>query len=161
MYKRIGQFDYGQFHCTTDHIQIFNYPRYGVYIGEVKAGTSTPHGIGIKVHCGGNIEEGYWKDGKQHGTGRYIFNYGDYYTGEWKEGYKHGQGTYYTVNGDEYVGEWNGQGGWQGQIKYRDGTWYSGLSFRYMRNGPGTLYSADGQILKSGMWIDDEYVDIK
>ena len=53
VYKRLGQFDYDQPSCTTDHIRtcihsgLYNN---WIYIGEVKEGTDdTPHGIGIKV----------------------------------------------------------------------------------------------------------------
>ena len=54
VYKRLGQFDYGQPNCTTDHIKTFIHKdKYGddwIYIGEVKEGTDdTPHGIGIRV----------------------------------------------------------------------------------------------------------------
>ena len=51
IYKRLGQFDYGQPNCTTDHIKTcIGRDEDWIYIGEVKEGTDdTPHGIGIKV----------------------------------------------------------------------------------------------------------------
>ena len=52
IYKRLGEFDYGQPNCTTDHIKtcIHNLNLL-IYIGEVKEGTDdTPHGIGIQVY---------------------------------------------------------------------------------------------------------------
>ena len=55
VYKRLGQFDYGQPSCSTDHIKTCNgkdenYNSW-VYIGEMKEGTDdTPHSIGIKVY---------------------------------------------------------------------------------------------------------------
>ena len=55
VYKRLGQFDYGQPSCTTDHINTcIDKDNFWIYIGEVKEGTDdTPHGIGIQV----------WRDG--------------------------------------------------------------------------------------------------
>ena len=53
VYKRLGQFDYGQPSCTTDHIKTWiRKDNYWIYIGEVKEeGTDdTPHGIGIRVN---------------------------------------------------------------------------------------------------------------
>ena len=59
VYKRLGQFDYGQPNCTTDHIKtcIGEYNRW-IYIGEVKEGTDdTPHGIGIRVDREGYTQQ--------------------------------------------------------------------------------------------------------
>ena len=64
VYKRLGQFDYGQPNCTTHHINTCfdkedEYDRYWIYIGEVKEGTDdTPHGIGIKSkYSGGDTQQ--------------------------------------------------------------------------------------------------------
>ena len=56
VYKRLGQFDYGQPNCTSDHIKTcIGKDNRWIYIGEVKEGTDdTPHGIGIKVTYGGS-----------------------------------------------------------------------------------------------------------
>ena len=57
IYKRLGQFDYGQPSWASDHIStcfegdLFNS---WIYIGEVKEGTDdTPHGISIQVNLTG------------------------------------------------------------------------------------------------------------
>ena len=62
VYKRLGQFDYGQPNCTTHHIKTCIYKdKYGddcIYIGEVKEGTDdTPHGIGIQVWWDGRTQQ--------------------------------------------------------------------------------------------------------
>ena len=69
VYKRLGQFDYGQPNCTTDHIKtIIHKEKYNewIYIGEVKEGTDdTEHGIGIKVCSGGTQQfsnKDSWRD---------------------------------------------------------------------------------------------------
>ena len=185
-YKELGQFSYDQPHCTTHHISTcIHKDNYWIYIGEVKEGTDDiPHGLGIQVNNSGNIYEGYWKDGKLHGRGRYIGNWGIYYIGEWKEGSydgegayyyfgtkyegnwnnnrKYGQGTLYHGNGDKYTGQWDGNKG-QGEVNYKDGTKYTGqwngsYQDEIKKDGLGTLYSADGQVLKQGQWEEGEYV---
>ena len=63
VYNRLGQFDYGQQSCTTDHITCINKENDWIYIGEVKEeGTDdTPHGIGIKVNKYGDTQQLYNK----------------------------------------------------------------------------------------------------
>ena len=149
VYKRLGQFDYGQPSCTTYYVYTcIHKDKYDewIYIGEVKEGTDdTPHGIGIQViWSSGDIREGYWKDGELDGRGRVIFNSGNYYIGEleggnyngkgtyywpngdkyeggWKDSSKYGQGTYYTTDGDKYTGIWVNSCDGQGEINYKDG----------------------------------------
>ena len=182
IYKRLGQFDYGQPHCTTDHIdRCISKDSSWVYIGEVRGGASdTPHGIGIQVWYPGGIGEGYWKDGKLHGRGRAIYNNGDYYIGEYKEGSRNGQGTYYDTNGDryeggwkdgwkygqgtlyfaggdKYTGQWDGNKG-QGEVCYADGTKYKGHWNLPNRHRLSTLYSAHGHKLKQDKLKKYKYI---
>ena len=177
----MGQFSYGQPHCTADHIHTCIGDNW-IYIGEVKEGTDhILHGIGIRVDTDGNIKDGHWKDGKQEGRGIAIKEEGYYYIGEFMGGLKHGQGSLYLINGEKmYEGEWeksniHGQGTsykdgnkytgiWEynqdgiGEIIYSDGTKYKGhWNGELKRDGQGTLYSADGQVLKQGKWWKDEY----
>ena len=57
----MGQFDYGQPNCTTDHIKTcIGRDEDGdwIYIGEVKEGTDdTPHGSGIRVGIDGDTQQ--------------------------------------------------------------------------------------------------------
>ena len=123
----------------------------------MKEGTNNiPHGIGIQVRSQGVMVEGYWQDGVQHGKGRGIF--GDtYHTGEYKEMIRYGQGTYYYEDGNTYIGEWDNEAG-KGEIRYKDGTRYTGSWDWFKRNGVGTLFSADRQVINSGKWSDDDYL---
>ena len=59
VYKRLGQFDYGQPNITTDRIHTYiEKENDWIYIGEVKKGTNdTPHGIGIKVKKEGDTQQ--------------------------------------------------------------------------------------------------------
>ena len=58
-YNRLGQFDYAQPSCTTDHIKTcIEKDNKWIYIGEVKEGThDTPHGIGIQVWFNGDTQQ--------------------------------------------------------------------------------------------------------
>ena len=58
-------------------------------------------------------------------------------TGEWKDGEMNGQGTQYNADGSWWTGEW------------KNNKW----------NGFGTEYAADGTVLRSGNWVNDEYVE--
>ena len=69
----------------------------------------------------------------------------------------------YRENGDKYTGQWDGCKG-QGEINYANGTKYVG-QWDWLkkdgiinRQGLGTLYSADGQVLNQGKWEYNEYV---
>ena len=60
VYKRLGQFDYGQPSCTTYYVYtcIIEKDNDWIYIGEVKEGThDTPHGIGIQVWKSGHTQQ--------------------------------------------------------------------------------------------------------
>ena len=156
VYKRLGQFDYGQPNCTTDSIKtcigkdiISNW----IYIGEVKEGTDdTPHGIGIRVNeYGGSIQEGYWINGELHGRGRDIDNAGNYYIGEFKRGCYNGEGTWYEDNGNRYEGGLkNGNYYGQGTYYTEDGDKYTGI-WAYWRKGQGEVNYKDGKKYK-GYW---------
>lgn len=52
-----------------------------------------------------------------------------------------------------------GSEGWN-TIYYTDGTKYIGYTLNNeTREGLGTLYTADGSILKRGKWQDDEFIE--
>ena len=59
------------------------------------------------------------------------------YTGEFNDGKSNGHGTYFYADGSKWIGEWKND----------------------RKNGFGTKYAADGTVLKSGNWVDDEYVE--
>ena len=63
----------------------------------------------------------------------------------------------YKRNGDKYTGQWDDKKG-QGEINYEDGTKYIGEWYDTQRDGLGTLYSADGQVLNQGKWYEDKYM---
>ena len=69
----------------------------------------------------------------------------------------------YTEDGHKYTGQWNIWKG-QGEVNYKDGKKYIGQwdadrndNLKLKRHGVGTLYSADGQVLKQGKWEWDKY----
>ena len=125
---------------------------------------------------------GEYKDGKIHGLGTYTFADGEKYVGEYKEGKKHGQGIYTYINGQKYIGEYNsgkidGQGTYtwgkgpnkgdkyigeyknnnrhgQGTYTFEDGRKHVGEFKNGKLNGYAIKYTADGTILKEGIFKD-------
>ena len=59
--------------------------------------------------------------------------------------------------GDKYTGEWYGGYEGKGEINYKDGKKYIGQWNWPYKNGVGTLYSADGQVLNQGKWEKNKY----
>ena len=59
VYKRLGEFNYGQLNCTTDRITTCIKDNWYIYIGEVKEEgiDDNPHGIGIKVWTDGGTQQ--------------------------------------------------------------------------------------------------------
>ena len=96
---------------------------------------------------------GEWKNGRFHGSGTATSPVGRKYVGDWKNGKYHGFGTE-TYNrvlgesvrvkctrctlkfGDKYVGE------------FKNGKWH----------GKGTLTTADGRVVKEGIWKNDKFL---
>ena len=126
-----------------------------IYFGE---NSDFPHGIGIKVWRDGRIEEGYWMAEKLNGRGRRIYSDGSYYIGEFKKGNKFGLGTDYR-DGNKFTKNWSNLLD-PGEIIYKNGEKYKGQwNDNFEKHGEGTLYSADGQVISSGNWEWDKYVD--
>ena len=63
----------------------------------------------------------------------------------------------YTKDGDKFTGIWYSEHIGEGEINYKDGTKYTGEWLFLERDGLGTLYSADRQVLKQGKWKKNKY----
>ena len=137
------------------------------------------NGQGTYIFPDGAKYVGEYKDGERNGQGTYTDSNGDKYVGDFKDGNRHGRGAFATPDGTSYVGEWkdglpNGQGNstWnngqkyvgafkdskrhgKGTLVYPDGTSYVGEWKDGTYNGQGTLYEANGQIISSGLWVND------
>ena len=86
-------------------------------------------------------------------------NLGEKYEGEFKNGTRQGQGTFTLVDGSKYVGEF--RGGWAtglGTYTYLDGRKYVGEFQLLQFHGPGTIYAANGSIIRQGIWANDRFV---
>ena len=105
----------------------------GKFVGEFKDGK--PNGQGTWSSPSGDKYVGAFKDGSPSGQGTMTWANGHKYVGEWRDSEMHGKGTRTWPNG-EYVGE------------YRDGK----------MDGQGIEYSADGSVLRSGIWRNDDFV---
>jgi hypothetical protein len=102
------------------------------YVGQVRAGTETPHGRGVYTWADGNRYEGEWRDGEMHGRGVFTWTNGRRYEGEYLDGWMHGRGIFTWTNGGRYEGE------------YRDGKMH----------GRGVFWFADGRVF-DGAWAGD------
>jgi hypothetical protein len=105
----------------------------------------------------GAIYAGEWLDDKFDGQGTYSFRDGKKYTGQFRNNKRNGEGTFTWPDGARYVGGYkddirNGRG----TFTYPNGTKFVGEYRDDLRNGPGTEYGADGRVLRSGIWENDE-----
>ena len=87
----------------------------------------------------------------------YSFRDGKKYTGQFRNNKRNGEGTFTWPDGARYVGGYkddirNGRG----TFTYPNGTKFVGEYRDDLRNGPGTEYGADGRVLRSGRWENDE-----
>ncbi|HLP33975.1 MAG TPA: hypothetical protein VK202_10900 [Bacteroidia bacterium] len=102
------------------------------YTGEIVNGEA--HGKGVAIFENGNRYEGNFSHNKRSGFGKAINKNGDGYQGQWKNDRFNGKGTYTWKNGDRFEGY------------FKDA----------QRNGKGKLYDKQGELLKEGIWKDDE-----
>jgi hypothetical protein len=100
---------------------------------------------------------GTFKDGNYDGDGSATLPNGERYAGGYRAGKPHGIGTYYFPDGAQYVGEfsagkYSGQGTYTGADGSRlVGGWVNGLA-----NGPGIALDSQGNLQKSGIWVDGQ-----
>ena len=136
------------------------------YVGEYK--DNKKHGQGTYYFLANNEFRGdkyigEYKDGKRHGQGIYYYlannkNKGDIFVGEFKDGDFNGQGTYTWANGSKYVGEYkDDKMHGQGTYTWEDGIKDVGEFRNDMLNGFAIRYDKNGNILKEGIWKDDEF----
>jgi len=107
------------------------------YLGQVKKGKA--NGRGIAIFSTGSRYEGEWKENKRHGNGSFYWFDGQIYKGGYFEDKRNGIGTYSWPNGDTFIGKWAND----------------------KRNGEGTFYNKDGEIVATGLWKDDNLINVK
>lgn len=142
-----------------------------------------PDGKGIFYREDGNIEKGFWKDGKLQGEGEIFFESvgifkGEFENGEFKRGtfqkkeilysgeFKnwkfHGWGTF-ARNGIIIY-----QGFWENSEYHGSGTIYlestgkkkfQGSFLHGKKDGKGIEFNSSGTISRSGTWKEDVFVD--
>lgn len=107
------------------------------YVGSVKNGKA--NGKGIALLKTGSRYIGEWKTNQRNGEGVFYWPDGEYYEGDYLNDKRHGQGTYFWPNGEKFIGEWRND----------------------QRNGEGTFYGNDGKIIASGIWKNDDLVEVE
>ncbi|MDT0607590.1 MORN repeat-containing protein [Croceitalea rosinachiae] len=105
------------------------------YVGRVR--NNKANGFGIALLDTGSRYEGEWLNNERHGQGTFYWPDGEYYVGSYSHAKRNGLGTYYWPNGEKYIGFWKDD----------------------RRNGQGEFYAADGTVLTSGLWKNDELVE--
>ena len=101
---------------------------------------------------------GEWKDNQMNGQGIMYYPSGDTYIGGYKEAKRNGHGTYNFANGEKYEGKWNdGDYHGQGTYTFATGTKDVGEFRNGKLNGFAIRYDKNGNILKEGIWKDDEF----
>ena len=152
-----------------------------VFIGEWKEGKI--NGNGIRYHNNGDIYSGHYINSIRDGTGKYIFSNGDSYEGKWKNGKANGRGIYKFKNGniyegnfennnfcgqgcfkkkkgDIYIGEFkNGVLNGEGTIVSKDKEKFIGTFKDGKKHGKGVLYDRNGNIIKSGIWESNKFLE--
>lgn len=115
----------------------------------------------IKLPTGSKYK-GADKNKNPHGKGTEYFRNGDVYTGQFHNGKKNGKGVYEKKNYSIYEGNFkDGRSEDRGKVFYANGNVFEGLFKRGKKEGTGIMKDNEGNILKKGLWIDDEYQDFK
>lgn len=117
------------------------------------------HGFGREIGANGTRYNGIYAEGKPTGRGILIFPNGDKYEGNFKDGKFSGMGTYSWPSGAKFVGlHEDGDRKGLGTYTYEDGSKFVGMYDRDKANGMGTEYDSQGQVIRTGTWIDGEFV---
>ena len=106
------------------------------YVGEVR--DDKANGKGVALYSTGSRYQGVWKDNLKHGNGTFYWPDGERYEGNYVNDKREGVGTYFWPNGEKYTGGWKND----------------------QRNGKGAFYSKDNEIMASGIWKQDELVEV-
>ncbi len=106
------------------------------YVGQVK--NNQANGYGVAILSTGSRYEGEWKNNQRHGEGSFFWPDGEYYVGHYFNDKRSGEGTYHWPNGEKFVGLWKDD----------------------ERTGEGAFYGKKGDVVASGVWEDDELVQV-
>lgn len=106
------------------------------YVGQVK--NDKANGYGVAILSTGSRYEGEWKNNQRHGEGSFFWPDGEYYAGHYFNDRRSGEGTYHWPNGEKFVGLWKDD----------------------ERTGEGAFYGKKGDVVASGVWQDDELVQV-
>lgn len=166
----------------NDCIGQYRFKNGDLYSGVWKSGRR--EGRGTYTFKNGSTYIGDFKQNSWNGKGTLRIADGTLYEGNWRNGYMQGEGTSVQADGTRYVGEFSDgrYSGW-GTLSYPSGAVYTGHFKGGLRHGTGAhihpdrkryvgeldserasgegvLYSANGEVLQSGRWIEDQLVEI-
>ncbi len=139
---------------------------------EAQISGGAPNGLGVRVSGNssnaGDRYRGELRNGESAGLGVYEFadNQANAsagalrYEGEHARDAASGYGVTYWRNGDSFAGQetaTNGQA--RGVLNFSNGQRYEGEMRNGARNGLGIVWSADGNVLMAGRWLNGELVE--
>lgn len=116
------------------------------------------NGMGTITWSNGDKLVGNFVNGKVNGMGEYSWSSGAKFVGEYKNDLKNGVGEYSWSSGAKFVGEYkNDLKNGDGTLTYPDGSKFIGVWENDERNGRGTEYGLNGEVLRTGIWINGKY----
>jgi peptidoglycan hydrolase-like protein with peptidoglycan-binding domain len=126
---------------------------------ETQISGGAPSGLGTRlsgdIRTAGDRYRGELRGGKAAGLG--VYDYGDN-PGKHAADGAVGYGVTYWKSGDNFAGQDTG-GVSRGVISFANGQRYEGEMRNGVRNGLGVVWSADGQVLMSGRWENNQLVE--
>jgi hypothetical protein len=137
----------------------FTTPKGNIFVGEFKNAKYNGPVSGTKTEPSGTRYVGEFNDWHFNGQGVLTFADGRKLVGEFKDNQITSGGTQSFPDGRKYVGEFKNNNAYgQGTLIFPDRSKYVGEFKDGERDGKGILYAANGSIISSGIWADDEYV---
>lgn len=164
-----------EFKCVLGNCQsefsIIKYPNGSKYIGEIKNGKFTNHGI--FYFKDGSKYIGEWKNHQFHGEGKFYYKDGREKVGIWQYGKMttvratnegcisgdctDGYGVFIAENGRKHINYIQKGELTRSVIYYEDGSKYVGTTTNYQKEGNGIFYKADGSI-EEGKWARGQFL---
>ncbi|MEK7877990.1 MAG: hypothetical protein AAB325_17585 [Pseudomonadota bacterium] len=133
------------------------FPSGAKVVGEFKDGKL--NGQGTESFPDGQKYVGQYRDGKRNGQGTLTYGNGATYIGGFKDDKYDGQGNLKFPDGTTYIGEHrDGRKNGQGTVTFPSGEKFAGDYRDGKANGQGTQFSADGSVLRSGIWENGVFV---
>lgn len=120
----------------------------------------TKNGYGTATLANGDVYIGDFVNDVFQGQGKYVASSGWFYEGSFINGLFSEQGKMVMNDGKTWYEGSFSEGKYEGAgiFHFADGRYYKGAFKNGQKNGIGTLYDTNGKAIKTGNWIDDNFV---